>query len=73
MNKIDMTSRDSPTICCLSLKFHILDGNGVRYCSSWSINLLSMNILVLDFVPRDLEWQRNLGPQIAARRDLEYR
>ena len=49
--------RDRPTICFLSIKSHILDSNGVWYCSFWSegsMNPLNMNIWVLDFVPRDL-------------------
>ena len=77
MNKIDITSRKSPTKFCLSLKFHILDGNGVRYCSSWSINLLSMNILVLEpgtsngSATWDLESRRG-GTSNIGRRDLEW-
>ena len=45
----------------LSIKPHILDSNGVWYCSFWlerSLNPLNLKILVLDFVPRDLKWQR---------------
>ena len=41
----------------LSITSHILDSNGVWYCSFWSegsMNPLNMNIWVLDFVPRDL-------------------
>ena len=77
MNKIDITSRDSPTKFCLSLKFHILDGNGVWYCSFWSINLLSMKILVLEpgtsngSATWDLESRRG-GTSNIGRRDLEW-
>ena len=41
---------------------HILDSNGVWYCSflsEGSINPLKLKMLVLKFVPRDLEWQRS--------------
>ena len=74
MNKIDMTSRDSPTKFCLSLKFHILDGNGVWYCSFWSINLLSMNILVLEPGTSNgsATWDLESRTSNISRRDLEW-
>ena len=58
------TSRDSSTILCLSIKYHILDSNGVLYCwfwSEWSINSPKSKMLVFNFVPRGFEWYLNGG------------
>ena len=63
--------------------YHILEkingnrsyfSNGLWYCSFWSegtITLLNLKILVVNFVPRDLEWQHNVGLQMTAWWDLE--
>ena len=45
----------------LLIKSHILDFNVAWYCLFWSegpINPLNLKMLVPDFVPMDLKWQR---------------
>ena len=45
------------------------DSMAYMYCAFWSqgsINHINLTILIKKFVPRDLEWQRNMEPQMAA-------
>ena len=53
----------------LPFKIHILNSNGVRYSWFWpegSINAPNSKFLGFNFVPRDLDSRRHMGPGLAA-------
>ena len=59
------------TIFLFSVKSHILNSNGVWYSWFWPegpINARNSTFLGFNFVPRDLDSRRHMGPRLAAPR-----
>ena len=61
------------TIFLFSVKSHILKSNGVWYSWFWPkgpINARNSTFLGFNFVPRDLDSRRHMGPRLAAQGTL---